>query len=468
MQGQHHAGSTVRSTPNRRDLRKYARLFVKTDLDADGFVSSDEAYSLFTKSHVPEDILQQVWMLSNVSGSGMLSFPEFIAAMHLIREARQTQQNPAAISPELSAFLGSFSESPHDLSVEGSSQSARALQRSHANPSPAPLQAASATVSTQGTSSPHFGHAAPEPLPEKDAFGAGASEPFPEGDGKKKKGRRKERREKEKERSEEKEEVAEKMAATQLAASPAEAAWDQEPSAAPALPGDFGSPWTTFGDSQQNLENERENGTAGKAREKKDRKDKEKADRKEEKHTRFLPEASSWPGGEVWSDPVHRAADPMPQSPNRFRTGGSQASQPPSRMGLRFDLDFGKDADPDYMARLQEILNLRATESPPATSPKRMAAASWAGRRNDGHFEERHTGAYQHMGDYASPALRVALMGFRSTAQGPAVLPEPGRPFLKSLTPHFGSRSAKEALEVSSDAMYKSMGRLTFAPMTAA
>ena len=193
MQGQ--PGATARPTPNRRDLRKYARLFVKTDQDGDGFVSSDEAYSLFTKSQLPEHILQQVWVLSNVSGSGMLSFPEFIAAMHLIREARQTQQSPTAISGELSAFLGGVSESAQELSLEGNSRSARTLR------SPVAFQGAG--------SSPHFGHALPAvpaesfglhspELPElpQTPFQPEPEEPATGEDGKKKKGRKKERKEK--------------------------------------------------------------------------------------------------------------------------------------------------------------------------------------------------------------------------------------------------------------------------------
>ena len=138
-------------------------------------------------------------------------------------------------------------------------------------------------------------------------------------------------------------------------------------------------------------------------------------------------------------------------------------------MGLRFDLDFGlSNADPDYLARLQEI-HLRP-DSPPVTSPKKAEADGWAaGRRHDGHFEKRYETAYKHMGDYASPALHVALMGFRSAqAQAPAVLPEPGRPFLKTMTPHFAVQPPGRVLEVGKETMTRSLGRLTFAPMTAA
>ncbi|CAE7227405.1 unnamed protein product [Symbiodinium sp. CCMP2456] len=466
MQGQ--PGSTARPTPNRRDLRKYARLFVKTDQDGDGFVSSDEAYSLFTKSQLPEHTLQQVWVLSNVSGSGMLSFPEFIAAMHLIREARQTQQSPTAISGELSAFLGGISESAQDLSLEGNSRSARTLR------SPVAFQGAG--------SSPHFGHALPAAPAE--SFGLSHSPELPElpqtpfqpepedpaaglEDGKKKKGRKKDRKEK-------KETPGPDQGQPEVSEP-----WDSGKVGSAAEP-DFGSAaanWTTFGDQHTPPE-------AGKEKkEKKERKERKDRDRgqqwdkdiKDDGQTRFQPQASAaWPStDEHWSKPL------PPENPSLggfggFGTAGGalQASQPQTRMGLRFDLDFGKNADPDYMARLQEI-HLRP-DSPPVTSPKKAEADGWAGRRHDGHFEKRYETAYKHMGDYASPALHVALMGFRSAqtqAQAPAVLPEPGRPFLKTMTPHFTVQPPMpptRVLEVGKEAMTRSLGRLTFAPMTAA
>ena len=359
MQGQRLTGSTARSTPNRRDLRKYARLFVKTDQDGDGFVSSDEAYSLFTRSQLPEDALQQIWTLSNVSGSGMLSFPEFVAAMHLIREARQTQQSPEAISSDLFAFLGSLSETAQELSVEGSSQSARTLQGSHAPASSAfqgtgPLSphspnGPSGPSGPHGPHSPHFGHAeAPAAMPGNEAHQDQAQDAFGLGDwgqgdeGKKKKGRRKEKQESPPEAQLEVPEVP----------------WDSQVPA-PGADADFGSAWTTFGD-QENTESKAKKEKKEK-KEKKDKKDKER----EDKQTRFEPEPSTaWPTGGDWSKPSFPALDQSsrgsPQSsPSAFRTSGTggtrQTSQPQTRMGLRFDLDFGKDADPDYIARLQEM-----------------------------------------------------------------------------------------------------------------
>ena len=124
----------ARAVPSGRDLRKYARLFLRTDNDSDGFISADEAKAVFNKSYLPPDVLINIFNQANVSQSPYLTFPEFVAAMHLIREARQTQQPSqfANISAELMNFLSNFYESPWDLAIQGSSKSAQALKQQSA------------------------------------------------------------------------------------------------------------------------------------------------------------------------------------------------------------------------------------------------------------------------------------------------------------------------------------------------
>lgn len=119
----------ARVVPSGRDLRKYARLFLRTDQDSDGYISAEEARDVFSKSYLPPDVLIHIFNQANVSQSPHLSFPEFVAAMHLIREARHTQQ-PVSISAELMNFLSNFYESPWDLATQGSSKSAQAMKQS--------------------------------------------------------------------------------------------------------------------------------------------------------------------------------------------------------------------------------------------------------------------------------------------------------------------------------------------------
>ena len=130
--------SAWRPVPNGRDLRKYARLFLRTDVDSDGFISHADAQAIFNKSALPPEVLGSIFNQANASQSSHMSFPEFVAAMHLIREARQTQQSPV-ISPEFMGFLSSFYESPNNLATQGSSKSAQAMRQMQ---SQAPPQAA--------------------------------------------------------------------------------------------------------------------------------------------------------------------------------------------------------------------------------------------------------------------------------------------------------------------------------------
>ena len=118
----------ARALPSARDLRKYARLFLKTDLDSDGVISHHEAQAIFQTSFLPPDVLDGIFQQAHASQSGQMSFVEFVAAMHLIRIARQTQQYPE-ITSEFMGFLSNFNESHWDLAVQGSSKSAQAMKQ---------------------------------------------------------------------------------------------------------------------------------------------------------------------------------------------------------------------------------------------------------------------------------------------------------------------------------------------------
>jgi len=95
-----------RPHPNDRDTRKYARLFLRTDSNQDGFIESHEARDLFNRSGLEQKTLMQIWNLSDASRDGRLDFREFVAAMHLIRRARALKQPPPDSVPgELINFL---------------------------------------------------------------------------------------------------------------------------------------------------------------------------------------------------------------------------------------------------------------------------------------------------------------------------------------------------------------------------
>jgi len=119
-----------RPVPNDRDCRKYARLFLRTDKDGDGYVSGAEAMELMTRSGLDQLTLGQIWDLSDGDHDGYLSWPEFVVAMHLIRRARAQQALPPSGSPappDLTAFVSSQLQPPAILSAQHEAHSPGAM-----------------------------------------------------------------------------------------------------------------------------------------------------------------------------------------------------------------------------------------------------------------------------------------------------------------------------------------------------
>lgn len=183
-----------RSVPTQRDCRKYAREFQRIDRDVDGFVTAEEAKTVFVRSGLGGQALAQVLDLVDVSRRGRLGFIEFVAAMHLVGNARAGLLPPQpgmGLPPELVSFLGQFRESAAELALQGNSRSAsRSRSQSPAPPSRHKLDALGAAPGM-----------APSPFDAQTSFsfdggspGRDLPEPFPEfadglgaGDGKKKK-----------------------------------------------------------------------------------------------------------------------------------------------------------------------------------------------------------------------------------------------------------------------------------------
>jgi len=70
--------------PSARERRKYASLFLRIDADRDGFVDGAEARELGAKSRLSDAELQLAWNHADQDRDGRLSFPEFVAFVHLI------------------------------------------------------------------------------------------------------------------------------------------------------------------------------------------------------------------------------------------------------------------------------------------------------------------------------------------------------------------------------------------------
>jgi hypothetical protein len=108
------------STPTSRDMRKYARLFLKVDTDQDGKIFAQEAQELFLRSGVDQQSLAVIWEQSDVDRDGYLCWPEFVLAMHLIRRVRAKVALPSAGLPnEITQFLANV-DSPQNYAAQHS------------------------------------------------------------------------------------------------------------------------------------------------------------------------------------------------------------------------------------------------------------------------------------------------------------------------------------------------------------
>mmetsp|Transcript_106839 Transcript_106839/g.297435 ORF Transcript_106839/g.297435 Transcript_106839/m.297435 type:complete len:573 (+) Transcript_106839:70-1788(+) len=130
-------GGAPRSVPTARDCRKYAREFVRTDLDRDGFITAQEAKALLERSGLGNEVLLRIWDMVDVNRMNCLGFREFVAAMHLILLARAGHfppPPPAGLPLVLVEFLRGLQASPEQLALEGSSRSASASRSRSATP----------------------------------------------------------------------------------------------------------------------------------------------------------------------------------------------------------------------------------------------------------------------------------------------------------------------------------------------
>lgn len=68
-----------------QDLTSFCQLFSNVDKAHKGYVSGSEAYSFFLASKLPEDVLAQIWDLSDTNNNGKLNIGEFCISLYLIK-----------------------------------------------------------------------------------------------------------------------------------------------------------------------------------------------------------------------------------------------------------------------------------------------------------------------------------------------------------------------------------------------
>lgn len=106
------AGKSPRSVPSGAEIRKYARLFVRTTAPSGASsVSAVQAKDLLAGSGLEKEALARVWDLSDMDRDTSLCWPEFVLAMHLIQRARARLPlplTPSEMPQELIGALGAL------------------------------------------------------------------------------------------------------------------------------------------------------------------------------------------------------------------------------------------------------------------------------------------------------------------------------------------------------------------------
>ncbi|XP_031329295.1 epidermal growth factor receptor substrate 15-like 1 isoform X2 [Photinus pyralis] len=76
-------------------------LFIKSDIDRDGFVSGQEIKDVFLQSGVPQAILAHIWALCDIKQSGKLNNEQFALAMWFVARCLKGMDPPIALTPEM-------------------------------------------------------------------------------------------------------------------------------------------------------------------------------------------------------------------------------------------------------------------------------------------------------------------------------------------------------------------------------
>ena len=81
------------------DKVQFDNFFSTVDKDNRGFITGEQAVGFFGNSRLPEDVLAQIWDLSDINSEGRLNRDEFAVAMFLIRQQR-SKRDPHAALPQ--------------------------------------------------------------------------------------------------------------------------------------------------------------------------------------------------------------------------------------------------------------------------------------------------------------------------------------------------------------------------------
>uniref|UniRef100_A0A670KJQ9 Epidermal growth factor receptor pathway substrate 15 like 1 n=1 Tax=Podarcis muralis TaxID=64176 RepID=A0A670KJQ9_PODMU len=123
------------------DKLRYDEIFLKTDLDLDGFVSGLEVKDIFMHSGLSQNILAHIWALADTRQMGKLNKDQFALAMHLIQQKVSKGIDPPQVllpdmippsertAPDSSSSVGSGGEFTGMKELDDIGQEIAQLQR---------------------------------------------------------------------------------------------------------------------------------------------------------------------------------------------------------------------------------------------------------------------------------------------------------------------------------------------------
>ncbi|CEP16933.1 hypothetical protein [Parasitella parasitica] len=83
------------------EKKRYSKIFKAWDTENKGTLSGDKAKEIFSQSGLPQNVLMQIWNLSDPNNQGKLNLDEFSVAMHLIYRKLNGYNVPETLPAEL-------------------------------------------------------------------------------------------------------------------------------------------------------------------------------------------------------------------------------------------------------------------------------------------------------------------------------------------------------------------------------
>ncbi|PBP28053.1 putative UBA/TS-N domain containing protein [Diplocarpon rosae] len=87
------------------DKQRFDSIYSNLDRANKGYITGDEAVPFFSESKLPEEVLAQIWDLSDINSVGHLTRDEFSVAMYLIRQQRGKRDGRDSLPSTLPANL---------------------------------------------------------------------------------------------------------------------------------------------------------------------------------------------------------------------------------------------------------------------------------------------------------------------------------------------------------------------------